>query len=129
MAWKKGKTISFDAMVKFFLQNYNIPTKRDFDKLCARMDRFEDLLKESSGMGETGRRNRNVGKPGPGQLNPGDTSIGEVLGIIRKHREGIDFPRIKAKSGFEEKKLRNIIYRLHKLEKIRRISRGIYSAR
>ncbi len=33
MARKKGKSISFDAMVKFFMQYYNIPTRKDIDKL------------------------------------------------------------------------------------------------
>jgi hypothetical protein len=29
MQKRKGKAVSFDAMVKFFMQNYNIPTKKD----------------------------------------------------------------------------------------------------
>jgi len=48
MPRKKGKTISFDAMVKFFMQNYDIPTKKDVDKLMARLDRLETLVKQSA---------------------------------------------------------------------------------
>jgi hypothetical protein len=44
MSTKKGKTISFDAMVKFFMQNYNIPTKKDVDKVMAKLDRLENLI-------------------------------------------------------------------------------------
>jgi uncharacterized protein (DUF885 family) len=44
MARKKGKSISFDAMVKFFLHTYEIPTTRDVDKLMARLDRLESLI-------------------------------------------------------------------------------------
>ena len=44
MPTKKGKTISFDAMVKFFMQNYNIPTKKDVDKVMAKLDRLENLI-------------------------------------------------------------------------------------
>jgi hypothetical protein len=44
MPTKKGKTISFDAMVKFFMQNYNIPTKKDVDKVMAKLDRLENLV-------------------------------------------------------------------------------------
>ena len=45
MSKRKGKTISFDAMVKFFMQNYNIPTKKDVDRLMAKLDRLENLMK------------------------------------------------------------------------------------
>ena len=44
MPRKKGKSISFDAMVKFFLHTYEIPTKRDVEKLIARLDRLETLM-------------------------------------------------------------------------------------
>ena len=47
MARKKGKSISFDAMIKFFMQYYNIPTKKDIEKLIERMDRLEKVIKES----------------------------------------------------------------------------------
>ena len=55
MARKKGKTVSFDAMVKFFMQYYNIPTKKDVEKLVERMDRLEKVIKESDLYGK-GRR-------------------------------------------------------------------------
>ena len=45
MQKRKGKAVSFDAMVKFFMQNYNIPTKKDVDRLMAKLDRLENLLK------------------------------------------------------------------------------------
>ena len=50
MSRRKGKTISFDAMVKFFMQNYNIPTKKDVDHLVARLDRLENLIKKYYGI-------------------------------------------------------------------------------
>jgi len=40
MTRKKGKPVSFDAMVKFFMQSYNIPTKKDMNKLMDRLDRL-----------------------------------------------------------------------------------------
>jgi hypothetical protein len=49
MAKKKGKSVSFDAMVKFFMHNYDIPTKRDIDALNARLDRIERLIVSSAG--------------------------------------------------------------------------------
>ena len=49
MPRKKGKSISFDAMVKFFMHAYDIPTKRDVDKLLARLDRIEALIAAGNG--------------------------------------------------------------------------------
>ena len=48
MSKRKGKTVSFDAMVKFFMQNYNIPTKNDVDKLMAKLDHLETLIRTST---------------------------------------------------------------------------------
>ena len=45
MTKRKGKPVSFDAMVKFFMHNYNIPTKRDIERLNDRLDRLEKLIR------------------------------------------------------------------------------------
>ena len=41
MMKRRTKSVSFDAMVKFFMHNYGIPTKKDIDKLLKRLDRLE----------------------------------------------------------------------------------------
>jgi predicted transcriptional regulator of viral defense system len=51
-----------------------------------------------------------------------------VLLIIGKSRKGIGFPLLLEKSGLKEKQLRNIIFRLNKLNKIKRVRRGVYAA-
>jgi hypothetical protein len=40
----------------------------------------------------------------------------------------VGFADIHAKTGYAEKKVRNTIYRLHRLGKITRKSRGVYVA-
>jgi len=120
---KKGKSISFDAMVKFFMQNYNIPTTRDFDKIIARMDRLEKMVKNTT-YGKNRRYARGIAAGALGR--PAMSASDMVLEIITKYKQGVDFTEIQARTGFEEKKLRNIIYRLTKLDKITRKSRGIY---
>ena len=42
--------------------------------------------------------------------------------------DGLGFAEIQAKTAFDEKKIRNIIFRLNKTGKIKRKSRGIYIA-
>ena len=40
MTRKKRKPASFDAMVKLFIRNYDIPTRKDVDMLMAKLDRL-----------------------------------------------------------------------------------------
>ena len=121
MPKKKGKTISFDAMVKFFMQNYDIPTKKDVDKLMAKLDRLETLIKQS----EAGINNV---KTGYSRRRTALSAVDIVLDTIKHSRQGVGFAEIQAKTGFDEKKIRNIIFRLNKTGKIKRKRRGIYIA-
>lgn len=127
MAKRKGKSVSFDAMVKFFIRNYNIPTRKDVDKLNARLDRLEKLIRASTSF--SGRSSPGAGTTGRG---PGDRSVitatDMVLEAIRSYPQGAGFGDIQAVTGFEGKKIRNVIYRLDKTKKITRKRRGIYVA-
>lgn len=121
MPKKKGKSVSFDAMVKFFMQQYNIPTMKDFDKLIDRLDRLEKMLRS----GIAGARGRRA-SAAPGGRTASSASD-QVLDIIKQAKSGAGFAEIKDKTGFGDKKLRNIIFRLSKTGRINRRSRGIYT--
>ena len=121
MPKRKGKTPSFDAMVKFFMRQYNIPTKKDVDRLMAKLDRLENLIEQAA----INHDNTDVRA---GRRKTAMTAIDIVFDAIRRSKQGIDFAAIQAKTGFEEKKIRNIIFRLNKTGKIKRKSRGIYIA-
>jgi hypothetical protein len=54
------------------------------------------------------------------------TSTEQILKIIRRSRKGVNVPALKAKTGFEDKKVRNIIFRASKEGKIKKVGRGIY---
>lgn len=118
MPKKKGKSISFDAMVKFFMHHYQIPTKRDVEKLMARMDRLESLITAAATAGRSKSSRRRATVP----------AADEVLDVIKRSKQGLKFLDIQAKTGFVDKKIRNIIFRLNKLGKIKRHSRGVYVA-
>ncbi len=123
----KHKTVTFDAMVKFFMHQYNIPTKKDIEKLFTRLDRLEKLIRTTQG--KTTRR-------GPDRTGAAKTKKGKdaltasdiVYGIIKRSKKGMKISDIKLKTEFEDKKLRNILFRLHNLGRIKRLSRGIYTA-
>jgi len=125
MVRKKGKTVSFDAMIKFFMQNYDIPTKKDISKLADKIDRLENLIKELVVSGKKGR----ILTTGTARAkSQGITAFDKVFEIIKRFKNGIGITEIQSRTGFGDKKIRNIIFRLHKNGKIRRKSRGIYIA-
>jgi hypothetical protein len=124
MTKRKGKSVSFDAMVKFFMHNYQIPTKNDIEKLTAKIERLENLLESILATKPLKHINKesSAKESGPFPLTAQDV----VLDVIKHFKNGAGFKDIKEKTGYEDKKLRNIIYRLNQLGQIERISRGKY---
>jgi hypothetical protein len=120
MAKKRGKPISFDAMVKFFMKNYEIPTKSDMDRIMARLDHLEALLTATPA---SSKKRRAAGRTGNAA-----TANDSVLLVIKRSRQGVGLADIQAKTGYDAKKIRNILYRLHKTGKIQRKNRGVYTA-
>lgn len=55
-------------------------------------------------------------------LTPADT----VLKIVRRYRKGVGISTLKAKTGFSDKQIRNIVYRATRQGKLRRVGRGVY---
>ena len=54
------------------------------------------------------------------------TAIDQILKIVNTSKKGVDIITIKHKTGFEDKKVRNIIFRAYKEGKIQRAGRGLY---
>lgn len=121
MTKRKGKAVSFDAMVKFFLQNYNIPTRRDVERLGERLDRLEKLIRANAPRGR--RASTDSGEAAPASAT--DT----VLHLIQSSQDSISISKIREATGYDDKKLRNIIYRLNQMGKIRRVNRGQYTTK
>ena len=54
------------------------------------------------------------------------TATDQVLKIIKRSKKGVDAPTLMKKTGFEDKKIRNILFRSSKQGKIKKAGRGIY---
>lgn len=121
MPKKKGRSIDFDEVVRSFLLQHDIPTRQDIERLAAKIDRVEKMISHL----ESGGKSAAAGFQSAGTSRQ-TTAAGVVLETIRDFKKGADFAQIKEKTGFEDKKLRNIIFRLNKIGKIKRVSRGIY---
>jgi predicted transcriptional regulator of viral defense system len=95
------------------------------------MDRLEALIKsdKDSGTGTAIPIRRKTG--GQKKRNAGgrskNTATEKVISIIGGSPTGVDVSTLKSKSGFEDKKVRNIVFRLCKEGAIKRIGRGIYT--
>lgn len=124
---RQVKNYSFDAMVKFFIQYYQIPTKRDIEKLMTKLDDLEKAIASLKGKGDVRAQDTSPKKAMKRTaLGSTMTAIDTVFGIIKRHRNGADIPTIKKKSGLHDKAVRNAIFRLTKQNKIGRKGRGVY---
>jgi hypothetical protein len=125
---RKAKAVSMDAAFKSLLRNLDIPGKKDIDKLNAKIDRLEKMIKKAAVAqtvkGKKAWTKQKDKKSGARRLSA--TSV--VLESITRSKKGADFASLQTKTGFEEKKLRNIIFRLNKLGKVKRVGRGLYFA-
>lgn len=128
MPARKSKSVSFDAMVKFFMKQYNIPTRKDMELLMGRLDRIETLLRGGS-RAPVRRIVASSDSPKKAMGRRVLTATDMVMEVIQQAPRGVGFKGIQAATGFDDKKIRNIIYRLDKTKKIKRKTRGIYTAK
>ena len=54
------------------------------------------------------------------------TATDQILKIIKRSKKGVDVPTLKTKTGFDDKKVRNIVFRAAKEGRIKKSGRGIY---
>ena len=99
---------------------------RDLKKLTQKTDK---MIKQLEKLGKSPAAKKPKAKATPKavpkkarKLSSSDT----VLAIIKKSRKGIDTATLRTKTGFNDNKMRGIVYRLKKLGKIKKGGRGIY---
>lgn len=54
------------------------------------------------------------------------TDTDKLLAVVNRHKKGIDTATLIKKTGFDQKKVRNMLNRTYKQGKIRRVGKGIY---
>ena len=90
-------------------------------------DKIEKLMKKV----ETLEKPHNLNKPSanaPSKARaPRKTSDSDaVLAIIKRFKKGVDGATLRKRTGFEGRKMRDIVYRLKKRGKIKTVGNGIY---
>jgi len=99
---------------------------RDLNKLTQKTDRMikqlEKLGKSPAVKKPKAKATQKAVPKKARRLSASDT----VLAIIKKSRKGIDTATLRKKTGFNDNKMRGIVYRLKKQGKIKKGGRGIY---
>jgi len=70
---------------------------------------------------------RSPARKAPAKKKPSQlTATDQVLNIIKRSKKGVDAATLMTKTGFDLKKVRNILHRTYKQGKIKRMEKGIY---
>jgi hypothetical protein len=112
-----GQGMNWDGFLKSFFSRFDIPSGSQVRELNNRLDKLEGLFfKQQAETRNFKQRSKVKSK----------SASAEVIDFIEKFPEGVNFKQIKESTRFDDKKLRNIIYRLDKIKKIKKVKRGIY---
>ena len=74
----------------------------------------------------TPSKRKAVGKKTVARKTRGQSATDKVLKVIKRHKKGVDCSKLKEETGFDDKKIRSILYLTAKTGKIKRKGRGIY---
>lgn len=152
---KKQKSFTIEPLIEFVTDRIKVPTKKEieklikkieksllslkmptrseFDRLTKRVQALEKALKPQKRATKVAARAK-TGKKAVtkkklvSKAKPQMTSPEKVLRVMRKYRTGVDVATLKARTGLEDKKIRNVLFRLGKQGKIKRAGRGVYKA-
>ena len=112
-----GQGINWDGFLKSFLSRFDIPSGTQVRDLNNRLDKLEGLFFKQQAETRSYKKRSKV---------KSKSASSEVLEFVGQFPDGVSFKEIKKNTSFDDKKLRNIIYRLDKIEKIEKVKRGIY---
>ena len=96
--------------------------KRLTQKTEKMVNRLEKLEKAQTSKKPKAKAAKKAVAKKPAKLS----ASGTVLAIIKRSRKGVDKAALIKKTGFEDKKIRDITYRLRKQGKIKKDRKGLY---
>jgi len=92
------------------------------EKLAAALEKVEKLKAKSV---KPKTKSKAVTKKAPVKAAK-KTDTDKLLAIINRSKKGVDTATLMKKTGFDQKKVRNILNRTYKQGKITRVDKGIY---
>lgn len=127
---KQERSPSVGEVVDYFLEYYDFPRRSDFFELTARIAFLENLLQEVLADRKRDHLPAAQAPPKKKRARTKKKSLSAtdaILLVMKKHGGSLSFKEILEKTNFDDKKVRNIVFRLNKLGKIIRKDRGIYA--
>jgi len=103
--------------------NPDIPGKK-------RLKKTSKSSAQKKAEGKSAGKSRKPLKKNPGKIGApreNRSAIDIVFAAVKRKKKGINMLKLKEETGFEEKKLYNIIYRLKTQKRVRSLSRGVYA--
>ena len=92
------------------------------EKLAAELEKTDQPTVKSV---KTKTKAKTVAKKAPVKVAK-KTDTDKVLEIINRSKKGVDTATLMKKTGFDQKKVRNMLNRTYKQGKITRVEKGIY---
>ena len=116
------------AILKKDLQALNREIKaleKKMEKLITAVEKDETTKVAKKTTAKTTKRA--PAKKAPAKKKPTQpTATDQVLNNIKRYKKGVNAATLMTKTGFDLKKVRNILQRTYKQDKIKRVEKGIY---
>lgn len=102
--------------------------RKTMDTVIKAVEKFEkeQAAKTQKAKAKTGVKAKTTNKVPAKKKAAAHTATEQVLKIIKRSKKGVDVPTLMKKTGFDERKVRNIVFRTFKQGKIKRTGKGIY---
>jgi predicted transcriptional regulator of viral defense system len=127
---KAARVTATDKVLKIISRSKNgVDTATLMKKTGFNQRKVTNILQRTLKEGKINRVGRGLysGVKEPLKMEaPKLTATDQVLKIVNTAKKGVDIITIKKETGFDERKVRNIIFRANKEGKIHRAERGIY---
>ncbi len=99
---------------------------KDLKRLTQKTDRMIKRLKKLDKAQAAKKPKAKAAKKAIAKKPAKLSASGTVLAIVKRSRKGVDKATLIKKTGFEDKKIRDITYRLRKQGKIKGEPKGLY---
>ena len=109
------------AMVSFMSNTLNILSK-ETETLVDKIKKREKA--QAAQEAKKKARERKIAKRKVKSLMMTET----VFKVIKRHKRGVHISKLRDKTGFDNKKISNIVFKLNKEGKIKRADKGVYTA-
>ena len=99
---------------------------KDLKKLTQKTEKMIKRLEKPEKAQVAKKPKAKAVKKAPGKKPAKLFASGTILAIVKRSRKGVDKATLIKKTGFEDKKIRDITYRLRKQRKIKKDRKGLY---